>query len=220
MFTGIVQALGTVTRLERREAGARLSVAIPATLLKRLRRGDSIAVNGCCLTVTAKNAGALSADLSPETLARTTLGALVRGTRVNIELPLRVGDMLSGHLLQGHVEATGAVRELAPAGAEGNWTLRIAVPTEVARYLAPKGSIAVDGISLTVAELRRGEVAIAIIPYTHRHTNLRYLEPGAAVNLETDPMARHLERLLEARQGRRTLSRAARPPSARRSDSH
>ena len=198
MFTGIIATVGRIEASERRGTGARIEVGSAASLLRRLKRGDSIAVNGCCLTIVSQRNGRCTADLTRETLDKTTLGSCKRGDRVNLEAPLRASDLLSGHLLQGHVEATGSVKTIEPAG-DGGYRLDFAVPAEIERYLAPKGSIAVDGISLTVAALSPGTVGVAIIPHTWKATNLRFLKPGDAVNLETDAMARHLERLLEAR---------------------
>ncbi|MGH9393394.1 MAG: riboflavin synthase [Terriglobales bacterium] len=199
MFTGIVQCVGRVATLERRGAGARLQVGGAEGVLRGLKRGDSIAVNGCCLTIVAKRSGMFSAELSRETLARTALGELARGQHVNLEPPLRAGDSLSGHLMQGHVEATGRFTSLAPAGSgrEAGWRLRLELPAGVLAYVVPQGSLAVDGISLTVAALDSRGAEFAIIPFTYARTNLSRLQPGAAVNLETDPLARHAARYLE-----------------------
>jgi riboflavin synthase len=204
MFTGIVQAVGTVAALEPRGSGARLEIVAPARLLRGLKRGDSVAVNGCCLTLLAKRARrggiAFTADLTPETLAKTNLGGLARGARVNLEPPLRAGDALSGHWLQGHVEGTGAIVSLQPAGAGGGYWLEVEAPSELRRRMAEKGSLALDGISLTIAALKRRNAGFAIIPHTYRATNLSTLGIGDRVNLETDMIARHLELLLEARR--------------------
>lgn len=200
MFTGIIQGVGTVATLERRGAGARLTVRGAAAVTRGLGRGASIAVNGCCLTIVSKRGGGFAADLTPETLARTALGGLAAGDRVNLEPPLRAGDALSGHMLQGHVEATARLVELAPAGEQAGWWLRIAAPAAVMPYIVAKGSLAIEGISLTVAGIEGRRLQFAIIPHTYRHTHLAHLRPGAPLNLETDPVARHLERLLEARR--------------------
>lgn len=207
MFTGIVQAVGTVAALERGRSGARLEVTGAARVLKRARLGSSIAVSGCCLTIVSKRGGRFRADLSRQTLARTGLGRLRPGDRVNLETPLRLGDELGGHMLQGHVEATGKLLGLDPESktgrdGDGGWRLSVQIPRELEPYLAPQGTLAIEGISLTIASLEPGIARFAIIPYTHRHTNLRFLPVGAPVNLETDPIARHLERLLEARQSK------------------
>ncbi|MGH9478030.1 MAG: riboflavin synthase [Terriglobales bacterium] len=204
MFTGIIQAVGGVAALERRASGARLRLAVPAALLRHLKLGDSVAVNGCCLTVAAKTRGGFAADLSAETLARTTLAAFRPGQRVSLEPALRYGDPLGGHLLQGHVEGTGRFVTFEPGG-----MLRIEVPAALRRYVVLKGSLAVDGVSLTVATLRGRDIGIALIPHTLRHTHLKTLAAGDRVNLETDPLARHLERLLQRRDARS----AAAPPS-------
>lgn len=196
MFTGIVQTMGKLTARTRAGTGARISVGTPAAFLRRLKPGDSVAVNGCCLTVTKKAKGEFHADLAPETLRRTSLGKLRLQSELNLEAPLRAGDLLSGHVLQGHVEGTAEFLELR----DGNW-LRLRVPETLRPYIVWKGSLAVDGISLTVAAVEDDELGFAIIPFTAAHTNLRTLRRDDAVNLETDPLARHLERLLEARAG-------------------
>jgi riboflavin synthase len=186
MFSGIVQAVGTVAALERRGAGARLTVGGAAGLLRRLKLGDSIAVNGCCLTIVHKRGGIFAADLTAETLAKTALGSYGKGTRVNLEPPLRMGDALSGHIVQGHVEGAGRLRGMEAEAGAGGWWMRVEVPAAIRRRLRQKGSVAIDGISLTVAKLEKDGIGVAIIPFTRRHTNLRWLAPGAAVNLETD----------------------------------
>ena len=206
MFTGIVQAVGQVAALEARGGGARLEVAAPAAVLRGLRQGASIAVNGCCLTILSQRRQAgrtlFAADLTPETLAKTNLGGLARGARVNLEPPLRAGDAISGHWLQGHVEATGVLTglEAAGEGAESGYWMQVEAPEALRRRLAPKGSLAVEGISLTIAAIQRRRLGFAIIPHTYRATNLRFLRPGSRVNLETDMIARHIEQFLEARK--------------------
>lgn len=209
MFTGIVQAVGRVKELTRWGAGARIELTAPVALLRRMHRGDSIAVNGCCLTLVSKRAGRFTADLSAETLAKTALGGYGAGTRVNLELPLRMGDPLGGHMMQGHVEGTGKLLGIKKLAGDGGWWMRVAIPEELLALLVPKGSLAVDGISLTVAALKGNEAGFAIIPHTWEHTNLRWLQAGAAMNLETDPIARHVEQLLAARTSRPELSERA-----------
>lgn len=210
MFTGIIESTGVVEALERSEMGARLRVRVPPHMLALadshqgaqqaapLQISDSIAVNGCCLTVTALDGDLFSADLSGETLRRTSFGELKPGARVNLERPLAAGAPLGGHFVQGHVDGVGRVARLVPEG--NNWWLAVRVPDELARYVAMKGSIAIDGISLTVAGWREGIAEAAIIPYTYAHTNLRERVPGDAVNMECDILAKYLERLLEARR--------------------
>lgn len=225
MFTGIVQGVGTVGALRRSRQGATLSVAGPEALLRVLKPGDSIAVNGCCLTVTAVTAArgprpaAFRADLAAETLRRTALGRLRRGATVNLEPPLRVGDLLSGHLVQGHVDGVGTllglqrVRRGDPAA---GWWMRLRLPAELQRFVAWKGSLAVEGISLTVAELMGDVAGFAVIPFTHTHTNLAGLRPGEAVNLEVDLIARHVARLLEPVAAPRPAAAALRVAGLRR----
>ena len=158
----------------------------------------SIAVSGCCLTVVQRHGETFSADLSSETLRRTSFGEIKIGARVNLERPLRAGQELGGHFVQGHVDGIGRITRLEPEGA--NWWLGVRVPDELVRYVARKGSIAIDGIGLTVAALHDGIVDLAIIPYTYAQTNLAAAAVGDAVNLECDVLAKYVERLMEARQ--------------------
>jgi riboflavin synthase len=195
MFTGIVEELGTVTALETRAQGARLTVRC-ALVLEDLGEGASIAVNGVCLTATALESDSFSADLAPETLRLTNLGALRTGSRVNLERPLAPTGRLSGHIVQGHVDGTGEFLSLNSLGSD-NWWLSIRTPNELDRYLVYKGSIAIDGISLTIASLESGVLSVAIIPHTYRNTTLCGYRPGARVNLECDILAKHVEKLLQ-----------------------
>ena len=190
MFTGIVEATGEVLAREPRGSGRRLSVAHS---LAGIREGDSLAVNGVCLTVVNPQ---LSFDLSPETLSRTNLGALGPGALVNLERPLTIQSRLSGHLVQGHVDGLAEIVALDRLDAEGNHTLRVRIPRELFRYVAWKGSLALDGISLTVASLEEDLAGVAIIPYTFQHTNLCRRQVGEHLNLECDLFARYLERLV------------------------
>ncbi|MGH9795977.1 MAG: riboflavin synthase [Candidatus Acidiferrales bacterium] len=202
MFTGIIETAGTVESLERSGEGGRLRVRVPPELAATLQVSASIAVNGCCLTVTEMREGIFSADLSGETLRRTAFGEIKPGRRVNLERPLRAGAELGGHFVQGHVDGVGRVARLVPEGSAANpkaWVYSVRVPAELARYVAMKGSIALDGISLTVAGWRDGIVEAAIIPYTFEHTNLRDITIGDAVNIECDVLAKYLERLMAAR---------------------
>ncbi|MEZ5381080.1 MAG: riboflavin synthase [Microthrixaceae bacterium] len=187
MFTGIVEELG---RLERRDGDR---VRVGATLvLDDVSLGDSIAVNGCCLTVVAHGDGWWEADISEETARRTNLGDLVVGDPVNLERPLRLADRLGGHLVQGHVD--GVAKVLAPAP-----NLEVAVPDGLGRYLVEKGSVTLDGVSLTVASLSDGVVAVAVIPHTAEVTNLGGRTPGEYVNLEVDVVAKYVESMLGPR---------------------
>jgi riboflavin synthase len=194
MFTGIIEELGTVAALETRSAGARLVIQC-RTVLEDAHEGSSIAVNGVCLTALALTAGSFSADLAPETLERTNLGDVRAGSRVNLERPVTPVTRLSGHIVQGHVDATGELVSLAALG-DGNWWLRVRIPFVLDRYLVHKGSITIDGISLTIAALEKGEVVGAtIIPHTFANTTLGFAEPGSRLNIEADILAKHLEKL-------------------------
>ena len=189
MFTGIVEELGTVEA-----AAPRLRVRC-STVLADIAEGASIAVNGVCLTAVALQPGTFSADVAPETLRRTNLGELRPGSRVNLERPLSPTGRLSGHIVQGHVDGTGEFVGLDALG-DDNWWLRIRVPDELDPFLVYKGSIAIDGISLTIAALEGSLLSVTIIPHTYRNTTLGGYRPGARVNLECDVLAKHVEKLL------------------------
>src|ERR1700729_472648 len=202
MFTGITEHVGKIESLARTPASARLVVSLGAAgkdtsapeIAQGMKLGDSIAVNGCCLTVVEFDKKHFSADLSGETLSRTNIGEKKPGAVVNLERPLQAGARLGGHFMQGHVDGTGRVMRNEAEG--DNFWLAIKVPAELQRYVAPKGSIAIDGISLTVAKWDDGVASIAIIPFTHAHTNVHAMVPGDAVNLETDILAKYVEGLL------------------------
>ena len=194
MFTGIVEELGRVRAIERREGGARLEMAAE-TVLEGTRVGDSIAVNGCCLTVVERGDGWWAADAVIETLDRTALGALEQDEPVNLERPLRLSDHLGGHLVQGHVDAVGHVVARTSL-ADGSTRFSFAAPADVLRYVVEKGSVAVDGISLTVASLGDESFDVAVIPHTLAVTTLGHKNRDAAVNLEADLIAKYVERLL------------------------
>jgi len=198
MFTGIIEELGTVASVETRAAGARLTVSC-STVLEDLREGASIAVNGVCLTAIDLCRGSFSADLAPETLRRSNLGDLYAGSRVNLERPLAPTSRLSGHIVQGHVDGTGEFVSLEPLGDE-NWWLRIRVASALERYLVYKGSIAIDGISLTIAAMEGEMLSVTIIPHTYRNTTLASYRPGARLNLECDILAKYVEKLLPGRE--------------------
>jgi riboflavin synthase len=197
MFTGIIEHTGTLESLAIGGDGGKVTVLAP-TLASSLAVAKSIAVNGCCLTVVARDNERFTADLSGETLRRTSFTELKPGARVNLEQPLTAGKEFGGHFVQGHVDAVGRVARLAPEGE--NWLYAVEVPGEIARYVALKGSIAVDGISLTVSAWRNGIAETAIIPYTYANTNLKDRKPGDAVNLEVDMIAKYIERVLDSRQ--------------------
>jgi riboflavin synthase len=196
MFTGIIEELGTVDVLDPRPTGARLRVWC-STVLADLGPGASIAVNGVCLTAIEIAAGSFVADLAPETLRRSNLGELVSGSRVNLERPVTPVTRLSGHIVQGHVDATGELIALDSLG-EGNWWLKVRAPAELDRYLVEKGSITIDGISLTIAGLEDNVISVTIIPHTFANTTLGFARPGARLNLEVDVLAKHVEKLLNS----------------------
>jgi riboflavin synthase len=193
MFTGIIEELGHVRSVEQRGDNAR--VLIEARLVTEdIHEGDSIAVNGVCLTALNVEKDSFAADVSRETLDRSTLGRLLPGAPVNLERSVTPATRLGGHLVQGHVDARGKVLSATDLG--GSWTVRIAYPPEIARYLVFKGSVAVEGISLTIAQLTDEYFEIAIIPKTWEVTNFSHLRPGDTVNLEVDVIAKYVERLL------------------------
>ncbi len=194
MFTGIVEELGTVGALESHAAAARVTIRC-AKVCEDLQEGASIAVNGVCLTATDLRPDSFSADLAPETLRRSNLGGLRPGSHVNLERPLSPSSRLSGHIVQGHVDGTGEFLSLNRLSEE-NWWLQIRIPAELDPYLVYKGSIAIDGISLTIASLEACVLSVAIIPHTYRNTTLGEYRPGARVNLECDILAKHVEKLL------------------------
>jgi riboflavin synthase len=194
VFTGIVREVGQVVAVEGGAAGVRLELEAPFTAAA-VAVGDSVSVNGCCLTAVTVSGGRIAFDAVPETLARTSLGGLVAGSRANLEPALRVGEPLGGHYVQGHVDGCGAVRRLDPEG--NGQRLWIDTPPEILRYLVEKGSVAVEGVSLTVAALDGDGFAVALIPHTLAETTLGALAPGNPVNLEADVLAKYVERLLE-----------------------
>lgn len=196
MFTGIVRELGVVEALAGGDEGVRLGVRAPGTAAATAI-GDSIALNGVCLTTTHVSDGLLSFEAVPETIRRSSLARLAEGARVNVEPALRAGEPFGGHLVQGHVDGVGRVRSVRPEG-DGQ-RLEIEVASDLARYVVEKGSIAVEGVSLTVAELRPDAFAVALVPHTLTATTLGALAPGDEVNIEVDVLAKHVERLLEAR---------------------
>ena len=194
MFTGIVQDVGRVQELGKRGGDARIVVAFDSLDPAGIRVGDSICVQGVCLTVTELIGRAFAADVSRETLSLTTLGDLAVGSPLNLETSLRAGDPLGGHLVSGHVD--GVAQVVAVSGDARSLRLKIAVPSELARYIARKGSIAVDGVSLTINEVEDAVFGVNIIPHTQAVTTLGKLAGGARVNLEVDQVARYVEQLL------------------------
>jgi riboflavin synthase len=197
VFTGIIETTGRVDRIARGGGGARLTLAT-ARPLARLALGESIAVDGACLTVVARRGRRFTVELSPETLRRTTLGALAPRARVNLERALRVGDRLGGHVVLGHVDGVGALVAIEP---EGDWVrYRFRAPKALEPYLVEKGSIAIDGVSLTVFDCRRGAFSVALIPHTLAVTTLGARRPGDRVNLEADVLLKHIATMLRSRR--------------------
>ena len=195
MFTGLVEAIGTIASIEQRGDQARLTINIP--FVRELALGDSVAVNGCCLTVAGLTQSAACFDLLAQTLRVTSLGELVAGSVVNLERAMQIGDRFGGHFVQGHVDATGSIVRLEASGQDH--VLTVSLPPEIHRLCVDKGSLAVDGISLTIAELRANEAVFWITPHTWQHTHLHTARTGQSVNLEADMLAKHVEKLLAAR---------------------
>jgi riboflavin synthase len=196
LFTGLIADLGSVEALERDAAGATLTIA--TRLAGELGEGESVAVNGVCLTATDVDGGRFTAAAMIETLERSSLGALGQGTPVNLELAVRAGDRLGGHFVQGHVDGTGVVRAVRAQGFSR--VVEVDLAPALARYLVEKGSVALDGVSLTVSALGTDGFAVSLIPETLARTSLGTLEEGQLVNIEVDILAKHVERLLEVRQ--------------------
>ncbi len=195
MFTGIIQAVGHIESLQARGGDMRLRIYTATLEMRDVALGDSIAVSGICLTVVALGAQAFEADVSMETLQRTRLGALKAGSPVNLEKALRLNDRLGGHLVSGHVDGTGRLLERTEQARSTR--MRFSLPAELARYVAEKGSITIDGISLTVNQVDETAFSVNIVPHTLAQTTLGSLQPGEPVNLEVDLIARYLERLMQ-----------------------
>jgi riboflavin synthase len=195
MFTGLVEALGTVRDAENDGSGGRRLRIAEAAIAPKLEIGESIAVNGACLTVVARDGDAFDFQAGPETLARTNLGVLVPGERVNLERALRAGDPIGGHFVTGHIDCTGTVLEKS---ASGDWlTVWFGFPREFGELLIKKGSVAVDGVSLTVVDTARDKLSVMLIPHTCDYTTLGSKEPGGTVNLEFDLLAKHVRKLVQ-----------------------
>ncbi len=195
MFTGLVEAVGTVIRLEELGDQARLTLDLP--FAAELALGDSVAINGCCLTVAEIDASAVSFDLLGQTLRVTSLGGLASGSQVNLERAMMAGARFGGHFVQGHVDATGEISRLEPTGQDH--ILAVTLPPEIQRLCIDKGSLTVDGISLTIAELTANSAIFWITPHTWEHTHLFQAKTGQAVNLEADVLAKYVDKLLAAR---------------------
>lgn len=193
MFTGIIEELGTVKDIKKDSKGARLSISAK-TVLEGLKTGDSITVNGACLTAVNISNNSFEADVAPETLKKTNLGTLKNSSKVNLERALRLSDRLGGHLVTGHIEATGKIKEKKSAG--NSYLFFIEAPKEILKYVVPKGSIAIDGISLTVVDVTDRSFSIAVIPHTMAVTTLGTKGAGDTVNLETDIIGKYVEKML------------------------
>ena len=193
MFTGLIEEVGSVLRIRATDRATQLQLAAPR-IAGSIRTGDSISVNGCCLTVVAHRREQMTFDLVPETVARTNLGALKRDSPVNLERALAAADRLGGHFVQGHIDCTANI----VAFEKSDSRLEIALPRQGVRYVAEKGSIAVNGISLTIAEVKPASFVAWIIPHTRRYTNLKRAQPGELLNLEFDILAKYVERMIAA----------------------
>src|ERR1700733_9633259 len=196
MFTGIVEEVGKVVTIEQRGENRRITVEGVNTP-KELKPGDSVAVSGVCLTALDIKPKSFCADLAPETWVRTSLSRVYEGARVNLELPMKADGRFGGHIVQGHVDGVGKLISLKRIAESDNWWLDIELPSEVEKYTVYKGSICIEGISLTVAKLERNRCTVAIIPHTVEMTNLRSLKPGDPVNLEADLIAKYVEKMMK-----------------------
>jgi riboflavin synthase len=195
MFTGLIEDLGSISAVDRSDEGATL--AVRTSLAGEVREGDSVAVNGVCLTATSVDPQGFRTQAMIETLRRSSLGALNPGSPVNLELAMRAGDRLGGHIVQGHVDGTATVRSIREEGFSR--VLELAAEPALTRYMVEKGSVAIDGVSLTVSALAEDGFSVSLIPETLTRTNLGALEQGAIVNIEVDVLAKHVERLMGAR---------------------
>lgn len=195
MFTGLVEGQGAIVQMTPEAPGIRLVIAPPTEMLAGCAIGDSVAINGCCLTVVEQDGGNWSFQAGPETLAKTNLGLLHPGMRVNLERSLPVNGRLGGHFVQGHVDGVGRVESIAETG---EWvTIEFGVPVALARQMVPKGSIAVDGVSLTLVTVERERFSVALIPHTLEVTTLGVRQPGDTVNIETDILAKYVQKLVQ-----------------------
>ncbi len=195
MFTGIVEEVGKVVKIQQRGENRRIVIEAPSTP-KELRTGDSVSVSGVCLTALDIEPTSFSADLAPETWARTSFSRIHEGALVNLELPMRADGRFGGHIMQGHVDGVGRLIELERIVDSENWWLRVEIPSEIEKYTVFKGSISIEGVSLTVANLEGNRCTIAIIPHTVEMTNLGSLKPGDPVNLEADLIAKYVEKMM------------------------
>jgi len=195
MFTGIIEEVGSVTSISEKNGNRRLTVS-SSLLVNELKKGDSIAVSGVCLTAVQIGPKSVGFDLAEETWNRTSFSRIRQGAQVNLELPMRADGRFGGHIVQGHVDGTGKFLALDPIPGADNYWLRIEIPTELERYIIFKGSLSIEGISLTVAQIEGNKVTVAIIPHTVEMTNLKSLQPGDPVNLEVDMIAKYVEKMM------------------------
>ena len=205
MFTGIVEEVGHVIRIEQRGENRRITIAAQ-NAPSELRPGDSVAVSGVCLTALDIKTGSFCADLAPETWVRTSFSRMHEGALVNLELPMKADGRFGGHIVQGHVDGVGKIIELERIADSDNWWLRIELPDDVEKYVVYKGSICIEGISLTVAKLESRHCTVAIIPHTVEMTNLNSLKPGDPVNLEADLIAKYVEKMMANEPGESSLT--------------
>ena len=205
MFTGIVEEVGKVTKIEQRGENRRITIAAENTP-KELGIGNSVAVSGVCLTALDIKAGSFCADLAPETWVRTSFSRIHEGALVNLELPMKADGRFGGHVVQGHVDGVGKLTSFDRIGDSENWWLNIELPDDVEKYTVYKGSISIEGISLTVAKLEKNRCTIAIIPHTVEMTNLHSLKPGDPVNLEADLIAKYVEKMMKGESSENSLT--------------
>src|SRR4030081_1071936 len=205
MFTGIIEEVGQAARIEQRGDDRRITITAEHAA-KELKAGDSVAVSGVCLTAVDIKSGSFGAALAPETWARTSFSRMHEGARVNLELPMKADGRFGGHIVQGHVDGVGKLIGLERIADSENWWLHIEIPPEVAKYTVFKGSISIEGISLTVAKLERSRCKIAIIPHTVEMTNLGSLKPGDPVNLEADLIAKYVEKMVKGEPARSSIT--------------
>jgi len=196
MFTGLIEEVGAVLSQTSTNGTMRLVVS-SHNLVQEMKKGDSIAVSGVCLTAVDLKPGRIGFDLATETLARTSLGRLKPGSEVNLELPMKAGGRMGGHIVQGHVDGVGKFLALDPIAGKEDFWLRIEIPAGLAKYVVFKGSISIEGISLTVAQIEGNKVTVAIIPHTVTATNLKSLKPGDPINIEADIIAKYAEKMLQ-----------------------
>jgi riboflavin synthase len=205
MFTGIVEEVGSITSIEQRGENRRITIAA-AKVPKELKTGDSISVSGVCLTAVDIKPASFCADLAPETWERTSFSRIHEGARVNLELPMKADGRFGGHIVQGHVDGVGKLIALERIADSENFWLRIELPREVEKYTVYKGSLCIEGISLTVAKLEGRDCTVAIIPHTVEMTNLNSLKPGDPVNLEADLIAKYVEKMMNGESAESTLT--------------